>query len=92
MGFGALVVQNYSEEGGRRTLHLDWDEEDFIFATRAFHEVNGAPFRLYCDHFIGMIERTGDGALTITLHGGEGRLRRPQRDPTPRPPAHQGGD
>jgi hypothetical protein len=43
----------------------------FIFATRAFHQVDGAPFQLYCDHFIREIERTGDTSLIITLDGGE---------------------
>ena len=43
----------------------------FIFATRAFHHVEGAPFRLYCDHFVRSMERTGDRALTRTLDGGE---------------------
>ncbi|MBM6578269.1 hypothetical protein KCP91_17930 [Microvirga sp. SRT01] len=43
----------------------------FIFATRAFHPVEGAPFQLFCDHFVRAMERTGDRALTITLDGGE---------------------
>lgn len=43
----------------------------FIFATRAFHDVKDAPFRLYCDHFIRTIERTGARTLVITLDGGE---------------------
>jgi hypothetical protein len=43
----------------------------FIFATRAFHHVEGAPFRLYCDHFVRAMERTGDRSLSITLDGGE---------------------
>jgi hypothetical protein len=43
----------------------------FIYATRAFHHVEGASFRLYCDHFVRARERTGDQALTITLDGGE---------------------
>ncbi|MBW8883022.1 MAG: hypothetical protein JF615_16850 [Asticcacaulis sp.] len=43
----------------------------FIFATRAFHHIEGAPFRLFCDHFVRVMERTGDRALTITLDGGE---------------------
>lgn len=43
----------------------------FIFATRAFHHVEDAPFRLYCDHFVRAMERTGDRSLTITLDGGE---------------------
>jgi hypothetical protein len=42
-----------------------------IFATRAFHQVEGAPFRLYCDHFMRAMERTGDRALSIMLDGGE---------------------
>jgi hypothetical protein len=43
----------------------------FIFATRAFHHVEAAPFRLYCDQFVRAMERTGERALTITLDGGE---------------------
>lgn len=43
----------------------------FIFATRAFHHVEGAPFRIYCDHFVRAMERTGDRTLSITLDGGE---------------------
>lgn len=43
----------------------------FIFATRAFHHVDGAPFRIYCDHLVRASERTGDRSLTITLDGGE---------------------
>ncbi|MCC2981041.1 hypothetical protein [Sphingomonas sp. IC4-52] len=43
----------------------------FIFATRAFHHVEGAPFRLYCDYLVRGVERTGDRALTITLDGSE---------------------
>ena len=43
----------------------------FIFATRAFHPIEGAPFQLYCDHFIRSTERTGDRSLTIILDGGE---------------------
>jgi len=43
----------------------------FIFATRSFHPVEGAPFRLYCDHFVRVMERTGDHSLTLTLDGGE---------------------
>lgn len=44
----------------------------FIFAARSFHAVEGSPFRLFCDHFVRAIERTGDRTLTITLDGGEG--------------------
>jgi len=43
----------------------------FIFATRSFHPVEGAPFRLYCDHFARTMERTGDRSLALTLDGGE---------------------
>ncbi|UUL83830.1 hypothetical protein [Sphingomonas qomolangmaensis] len=43
----------------------------FIFATRSFHPIEGAPFRIYCDQFVQSMERTGDRALTITLAGGE---------------------
>lgn len=43
----------------------------FIFATRAFHHVEGAPFRLSCDHFVRAMERTSDRAVTITLDGGD---------------------
>jgi hypothetical protein len=42
-----------------------------VFATRAFHHVDRASFRLYCDHFVRARERIGDGALTLTLDGGE---------------------
>lgn len=43
----------------------------FIFATRAFHEVEDAPFLLYCDHFIRAIELTDARMLVVTLGGGE---------------------
>ncbi|WP_157220886.1 hypothetical protein [Flavisphingomonas formosensis] len=43
----------------------------FIFASRAFHNIEDAPFRLFCDYLLRGIERTGDRALTITLHGRE---------------------
>jgi len=43
----------------------------FVFATRSFHNVEGAPFRLFCDHFIMAMERTGDRALSLRLDGGE---------------------
>jgi hypothetical protein len=36
-----------------------------VFATRAFHQVEGAPFRLYCDHFVRAQERVGDRALSL---------------------------
>jgi hypothetical protein len=43
----------------------------FIFATRAFHKIEGAPFLLNCDHFVRNWERLGDRALSLTLDGGE---------------------
>jgi hypothetical protein len=42
-----------------------------VFATRTFHHVEGAPFRLFCDHLLRAIERPGEHALTVTLDGGE---------------------
>ena len=43
----------------------------FAFATRSHHQVENAPFRLYCDHFVRASERTGDRALSVQLDGGE---------------------
>ncbi|MDR6789307.1 hypothetical protein J2Y58_002678 [Sphingomonas sp. BE138] len=42
-----------------------------IFASRAFHHIEDAPFRLFCNLFVRTIERTGDRALTLVLDGGE---------------------
>ena len=43
----------------------------FIFASRAFHRIDGAPFLLYCDHFITASERTSAGSLVFQLTGGD---------------------
>ena len=43
----------------------------FVFATRAFHCIEGAPFRLYCNQFVRAGARSADRALSITLDGGE---------------------
>jgi hypothetical protein len=43
----------------------------FVFASRMFHPVSDAPFRLFCDHFIMASERTGDRAISVSLDGGE---------------------
>lgn len=43
----------------------------FVFATKAFHSIEGAPFRLFCDHFIMAMERTGNRALSLNLDGGQ---------------------
>jgi len=42
-----------------------------IFATRAFHHIEDAPFLLYCDHFVRAIERTEPKTLVVTLDGGD---------------------
>ncbi|MBA2934428.1 hypothetical protein HZF05_09990 [Sphingomonas sp. CGMCC 1.13654] len=42
-----------------------------VFSTRSFHPVSGAPFRLFCDHFIRGSERIGDRSLSLVLDGGE---------------------
>jgi hypothetical protein len=44
----------------------------FVFASRAFHTVQGAPFKMFCDHFMMASERTGDRTLTFQLAGGVG--------------------
>ncbi|WP_235536161.1 MULTISPECIES: hypothetical protein [unclassified Sphingomonas] len=43
----------------------------FVFATRSFHSVDGAPFRLFCDHFLLESERHGACALSAQLAGGD---------------------
>lgn len=42
-----------------------------VFATRSFHTIEGAPFKIFCDHFIRGAERIGDRSLSIVLDGGE---------------------
>jgi hypothetical protein len=42
-----------------------------IFASRAFHHVEGAAFRLFCDQFVLSSERTGNRAISLRLDGGE---------------------
>jgi hypothetical protein len=43
----------------------------FTFAPRSQHQVEGAPFRLFCDHFVRSHERTGEKAVSLQLDGGE---------------------
>jgi hypothetical protein len=43
----------------------------FVFATRSFHQVDGAPFLLHANHFIRARERTADHAMTISFDGGD---------------------
>jgi hypothetical protein len=42
-----------------------------VYASRSFHHVENAPFRLFCDHFIMAHERTSSSAISIRLAGGE---------------------
>lgn len=44
----------------------------FIFATRAFHRFKGAPFALFCDHFLLAADRPAERTLSFQLGGGEG--------------------
>jgi len=44
----------------------------FVLASRAFHHVEDAPFRLFCNHFLLAKERTGSRALSIQLTGTDG--------------------
>jgi hypothetical protein len=43
----------------------------FVFATRSFHKIDGAPFRLFCDHFITASERLSQRSITFQLAGGD---------------------
>lgn len=43
-----------------------------VFASRSFHRVEGAPFLLFCDHFLMASERTSATSLRLQLNGGEG--------------------
>jgi hypothetical protein len=45
-----------------------------VFASRAFHRIEGAPFRMFCDHFLMTTERTGASSLAFRLDGGDGCL------------------
>lgn len=69
-----------------------------IFATRAFHHVEGAPFQLFCNHFLRASERTGERTMTILLDGGEtcsadlSFVRRKRRKLTPIRVASADGD
>jgi hypothetical protein len=44
----------------------------FIFTSRSFHNFEGAPFRLFCDSFIGTAEQPREGALQLNLAGAPG--------------------
>jgi hypothetical protein len=45
----------------------------FVFASRSFHNVDDAPFRIFCDHFPVTGERTSERSLTFGLDGGQAR-------------------
>lgn len=45
-----------------------------IFATRAFHRVERAPFLLYCDHFLRAIVRLDDTTLSLKIDGEDGHV------------------
>ncbi len=45
----------------------------FVFATRSFHNISGAPFRIFCDHFPVSSERTSARSLTFGIEGGHAR-------------------
>jgi len=42
----------------------------FIFASRSFHTVEGAPFQIFCDHFLLESQRTSAHSLSLQLSGG----------------------
>lgn len=43
-----------------------------IFATRAFHRIDEAPFILHCDHFVRALTRIDERALSFALSGPAG--------------------
>lgn len=43
-----------------------------VFATRAFHRVNEAPFVLQCDHFLRAFSTDQEGAVAFALDGPAG--------------------
>lgn len=45
-----------------------------VFASRSFHAVEGAPFRVFCDHFPVTNERTSERSLRFGIDGGGARL------------------
>lgn len=46
----------------------------FVFASRSFHAVEGAPFRIFCDHFPVTSERTSERSLSSGIDGGSAQL------------------
>jgi hypothetical protein len=43
----------------------------FVFASRSFHNVEGAPFRMFCDHFLMASERNSEKSVSLELGGGD---------------------
>jgi hypothetical protein len=41
----------------------------FVFASRAFHHIDGAPFTMFCDAFLLASDRTSDTSLYFHLGG-----------------------
>lgn len=44
----------------------------FVFATRAFHTFDGAPFRIFCDHFLLSPHHPAEQTLSFELGGCDG--------------------
>lgn len=44
----------------------------FVFASRAFHPVEGAPFRIFCDHFLLSPHRPAEQAMSFEVDGCDG--------------------
>ncbi|MGX7951686.1 hypothetical protein ACWPM1_03885 [Tsuneonella sp. HG249] len=47
-----------------------------VFATRAFHRIEGAGFLLYCDHFVRTLTRIDEKAVSFSLDGPTGSTAR----------------
>ncbi|HEY0958290.1 MAG TPA: hypothetical protein VGE05_03345 [Novosphingobium sp.] len=45
-----------------------------IFATRAFHNVEGAPFLVFCDHFLRAVTRLDGRTLSLKIDGEDGHV------------------
>jgi len=43
-----------------------------VFASRTFHDIAGAPFRMFCDHFVMTMERNATTSISFRLDGGDG--------------------
>jgi hypothetical protein len=43
-----------------------------VFATRAFHPISGAPFILFCDHFLRAVVRLDETTVSLNIDGPDG--------------------